>query len=162
MQDKLLSEFPDVSYESWRAQVEKDLKGADFEKRLLTRTPEGIAVQPLYTAESTATAEAQDAIGFAGLAPYRRGPKPVGSYGARWDVCTEQTAADPHSAAQEIAEDLSGGGSSLWLRFDAHSRTGDASHNVADGLQRGARRAALGARRPQGCRPDSPVWLTRL
>jgi hypothetical protein len=39
MEDKLLSEFPHVSYESWRAQVEKDLKGADFEKRLLTRTP---------------------------------------------------------------------------------------------------------------------------
>jgi methylmalonyl-CoA mutase len=69
------------------------------------------------------------------LAPYRRGPKPFGSYGARWDVCTEQTVPTPHSAAQNIAEDLSGGASSLWLRFDVHSRTGDLARNVADGLQ---------------------------
>lgn len=34
---------------TWRAQVEKDLKGAPFEKRLITRTPEGIALNPLYT-----------------------------------------------------------------------------------------------------------------
>lgn len=135
MQDKLLSEFPAVSYESWRAQVEKDLKGADFEKRLLTRTPEGITVQPLYTAQHTAAAEAQNAIGFAGLAPYRRGPKPFGSYGAHWDLCTEQISPNPRMAAQEIAEDLSGGATSLWLRFDVHSRTGDAARNVADGLQ---------------------------
>ncbi|HET8935857.1 MAG TPA: methylmalonyl-CoA mutase family protein [Polyangiales bacterium] len=135
MQDKLLSEFPEVSYESWRAQVEKDLKGADFEKRLLTRTPEGIAVQPLYTARAGAPSSSEEAIGFAGLAPYRRGPKPVGSYGARWDVCTEQIAANPHDAARDIAEDLSGGASSLWLRFDAHTRTGDSARSVADGLQ---------------------------
>lgn len=134
MQDKLLGEFPDVSYESWRAQVEKDLKGADFEKRLLTRTLEGIVIQPLYTARDTG-AQAEQAIGFAGLAPYRRGPKPVGSYGERWDICTEQAASNPHTAAQEIAEDLSGGASSLWLRFDAHSRTGDPARSVADGLQ---------------------------
>jgi methylmalonyl-CoA mutase len=135
MSDKLLSEFPNVSYESWRAQVEKDLKGADFEKRLLTRTPEGITVQPLYTAGNTAPLQEQNAIGFAGLAPYRRGPKPFGSYGARWDVCSEQISANPHSAAQEIAEDLSAGATSLWLRFDAHARTGDPARNVADGLQ---------------------------
>ena len=131
MQDKLLSEFPDVSYDSWRAQVDKDLKGADFEKRLLTRTPEGLVVQPLYTAQDAASIDA----GFAGLAPYRRGPKPFGSYGARWDVCCEQASASPHGAAQDIAEDLNGGASSLWLRFDEHSRTGDPARKLADGLQ---------------------------
>lgn len=135
MQDKLLSEFPDVSYESWRAQVEKDLKGADFEKRLLTRTPEGITVQPLYTDQSTRELEAQNAVGFAGFPPYRRGPQPFGRYGARWDVCCEHTAAQPSSAARDIAEDLSGGATSLWLRFDEHSRTGNPTRNVADGLQ---------------------------
>jgi methylmalonyl-CoA mutase len=129
MQDKLLSEFPDVSYEAWRTQVEKDLKGADFEKRLLTRTPEGITIQPLYTAGA-----APEASGFAGLAPYRRGGSAIGSYGARWDACCEQNARDPHVAAQEISEDLSGGASSLWLRFDVHSRTNDSARTVADGL----------------------------
>jgi methylmalonyl-CoA mutase len=132
MQDKLLGEFPGVSYESWRAQVDKDLKGADFEKRLLTRTAEGITVQPLYTAQ---TAEASaDVTGFAGFAPYRRGSQPFGNYGARWDICAEQRAPDSHAAAQDIAEDLSGGASSLWLRFDARTRTGDLARSLADGL----------------------------
>ena len=35
--------------QGWRNQIEKDLKGADFTKRLVTSTTEGIALQPLYT-----------------------------------------------------------------------------------------------------------------
>ena len=65
MEDSLLAEFPDVTYETWRAQVEKDLKGADFEKRLVTRTLDGIAVQPLYSARDVAGGS--DPGGFAGL-----------------------------------------------------------------------------------------------
>ena len=34
---------------AWRALVEKDLKGASFEKALVHETPEGISVLPLYT-----------------------------------------------------------------------------------------------------------------
>ena len=33
----------------WRATVEAELKGVPFEKKLVTRTFEGIALQPLYT-----------------------------------------------------------------------------------------------------------------
>lgn len=40
--------FPAVDAAAWRAQVEKDLAGAVFEKTLVSRTPEGLAVQPLY------------------------------------------------------------------------------------------------------------------
>ncbi|MFO0599298.1 MAG: methylmalonyl-CoA mutase family protein [Myxococcaceae bacterium] len=35
--------------QEWRALVEKDLKGVPFEKALVSKSPEGIAVQPLYT-----------------------------------------------------------------------------------------------------------------
>ena len=41
-------DFPAVSYEQWRALVEKDLNGAPFEKRLVTHTYEGIDIQPVY------------------------------------------------------------------------------------------------------------------
>ena len=41
--------FPQVTVEQWRAQVEKELAGASFEKTLVTRTPEGLAIAPLYT-----------------------------------------------------------------------------------------------------------------
>jgi methylmalonyl-CoA mutase len=35
--------------QDWRAQVERDLKGADFDKRLVKPTHEGLTYQPLYT-----------------------------------------------------------------------------------------------------------------
>src|ERR1700759_4624507 len=104
MHDELLAEFPEVSYEAWRAQVEKDLKGADFEKRLTARTLEGIVVRPLYTARDVAGEP--DAAGFAGLSPYRRGGAPFGHHGADWDVRAEQRASDAATARRDIAEDL--------------------------------------------------------
>ena len=38
-----------ATLQDWRAQVERDLKGADFDKRLVKRTHEGVSYQPLYT-----------------------------------------------------------------------------------------------------------------
>lgn len=45
--------FPGISAAEWRAQVEKDLAGTPFEKALVTKTPEGLAIQPLYTERPT-------------------------------------------------------------------------------------------------------------
>ena len=130
-------EFPEVSYEAWREQVQKDLKGADFDKRLLARTLEGIVVQPLYTARDLASEP--DAGGFAGLPPYRRGGSGIGKSGARWDIRVEQRNPDPARARGEIAEDLAGGATSLWLRSDARARLGGASKagGVSDSALRG-------------------------
>ena len=36
------------SYDEWRAKVEADLKGADFNKKVVWRTNEGFNVQPVY------------------------------------------------------------------------------------------------------------------
>jgi methylmalonyl-CoA mutase len=118
MPDKLLAEFPDTTYEQWREQVEKDLKGADFQKRLVTRTIEGLTVQPLYTARDVTTGADSS------LATHRRGAVAAGRYGARWDLRSEHSVWDIDRARDEIASDVSRGASSLWLRFDASVRTG--------------------------------------
>ena len=47
------AEFAPTSYVEWRREAEDALKGAPFEKRLLTKTYEGITLEPLYTAEHT-------------------------------------------------------------------------------------------------------------
>lgn len=61
----------DSALTAWRAQIDKDLKGADFTKRLVTRTPEGIALQPLYTrADLPSTLDPTEKPT---QAPYRRG-----------------------------------------------------------------------------------------
>jgi hypothetical protein len=48
--EPLAAEFDPPSREAWLALVGKVLKGADFNKRLVSRTADGLAVQPLYTA----------------------------------------------------------------------------------------------------------------
>ncbi len=44
-------EFPHVTTEEWEKAIRADLKGADYDKRLLWRTDEGITVKPFYRAE---------------------------------------------------------------------------------------------------------------
>ena len=58
----------------WRKAAEESLAGAPFEKKLITRTPEGIDLQPIYTAEDTAKLPEQ----WPGLPPYVRGTEPRG------------------------------------------------------------------------------------
>jgi methylmalonyl-CoA mutase len=48
------AEFPPVTTAEWEAQIAKDLKGADYEKRLVWKTDEGIAVRPYYTGSANA------------------------------------------------------------------------------------------------------------
>jgi methylmalonyl-CoA mutase len=50
----LAADFPPVPTASWEAAIRADLKGADYEKKLVWRTEEGLAVRPYYRAEDTA------------------------------------------------------------------------------------------------------------
>ena len=53
---ELLAEFPATSYQEWRKAAEETLDGAPFEKKLITRTAEGIDLQPIYTADDASKA----------------------------------------------------------------------------------------------------------
>lgn len=50
-EEKLFSQFPPVSTEQWEAVITADLKGADYQKKLVWRTTEGFNVRPYYRAE---------------------------------------------------------------------------------------------------------------
>lgn len=50
-EEKLFSQFPPVSTEQWEAAITADLKGADYQKKLVWRTTEGFNVRPYYRAE---------------------------------------------------------------------------------------------------------------
>ncbi len=49
--DKLFSGFSDATTEAWEKIIEKDLKGADYDKNLIWKTNEGIKVKPYYRSE---------------------------------------------------------------------------------------------------------------
>jgi methylmalonyl-CoA mutase len=49
---KLFNEFPPVSTADWEAKITADLKGADYDKKLVWKTVEGFAVKPYYRADA--------------------------------------------------------------------------------------------------------------
>ena len=69
--EKLFAEFPAVSTEAWDAAITVDLKGADYERKLVWRTNEGFNLRPYYRAENL---EGLETLGTqAGEFPYLRG-----------------------------------------------------------------------------------------
>lgn len=54
---QLLDDFPPVPTAAWEAAIQADLKGADYEKRLVWKTAEGIAVRPYYRKEHAPPAD---------------------------------------------------------------------------------------------------------
>ena len=69
--EKLFAEFPAVSTEAWEAAIAVDLKGADYERKLVWRTTEGFSLRPYYRAENL---EGLETLGTqAGEFPYLRG-----------------------------------------------------------------------------------------
>src|ERR1019366_1949219 len=57
----LMQDFPPVPTAVWEAAIQKDLKAADYEKKLVWRSDEGIAVRPYYRSENLAGVGAQTA-----------------------------------------------------------------------------------------------------
>ena len=79
--------------------MEADLKGADFNKKLVWRTNEGFDVQPVYRAEDIASLETTKSL--PGQFPYVRGTRDNNDWLTRQNII-----ADSAAAANEIARDV--------------------------------------------------------
>lgn len=119
---QLGSDFPRIDYPTWQKQVEVELKGAPFARRMISSTYEGISLQPIYTEEIYATA--RDPMGLPGYPPFLRGAQPLGNVAAGWDIRQEHAHPDPAIANAQIIEDLNGGVTSIDLRLDGATSQG--------------------------------------
>ena len=72
-EQRLFTEFPEVTTEHWEEVIAKDLKGADYQKKLVWKTAEGFNVRPYYRAEDLANLKHLDSE--IGKFPYVRGIK---------------------------------------------------------------------------------------
>ncbi|MEQ1718380.1 MAG: methylmalonyl-CoA mutase family protein [Hyphomicrobium sp.] len=97
--------FAAQTYDQWRGLVDKALKGADFDKRLVARTADGLPVKPLY-ARKDALVQSEGAM--PGAAPFTRGTSAVRE-GQGWNIASMHIEQDPKSANTAILEDLAGG-----------------------------------------------------
>lgn len=85
----------------WRTLVEQGLKGAQW-ARLVGKTADGVAIQPLYREADIHTAE--DQSGFPGAAPFIRGARD-----GAWVIRQAYDHPDPEHTNRDILADLAGG-----------------------------------------------------
>jgi methylmalonyl-CoA mutase len=89
--------FPAVGEPEWRARVDGVLKGADFARKLVARTHDGLEIQPLHQAR----ADAALVVGA--------------NAGRPWATAARVDHPDAESAARQAVEDLEGGADMLAL-----------------------------------------------
>lgn len=118
----LLAEFAAVTRAGWKALVEAELKGAPFEKKMLTPTYEGIVLQPLYGPEDGA--RVAHAASLPGFAPFVRGARAAGYPGRPWEVSQEISAASPAAFNDAARTYLQRGLTALNVVLDQATRNG--------------------------------------
>ncbi len=105
--ERLFEEFPGVSTEAWEAVINTDLKGADYQKKLVWRTAEGFNVRPYYRAEDLQNIEWLGTT--AGEFPYVRGVKNCN----KWKVFQTINVECPAEANKKALHALESGAESV-------------------------------------------------
>lgn len=104
-QVNLRNEFPPVSTEEWEKAINADLKGADYAKKLIWNTWEGVNVKPYYRSE-----DLKDLgwllANLPGEFPYARGSKKLAN---DWEVRSEIFESDLAQANASALRNLSRG-----------------------------------------------------
>jgi methylmalonyl-CoA mutase len=116
--NNLFAEFPPVSTQQWMDKVTADLKGADFNKKLVWKTNEGFDVQPFYRAEN------MDEVSFLnslpGEFPFVRGTKKTNN---EWLVRQSIAVTDLAEANKKALNYLMRGVDSLAFVFNGGELT---------------------------------------
>lgn len=94
----LAAEFPPTTRDDWRRLVEAALKGASFEKKLVSQTYDGLRVEPLYPRAASA-------------------PAVAGRLAVPWQVIQRVDHPDAKTANRQALGDLESGATGLSLVF---------------------------------------------
>ena len=118
--EKLFSDFPPVSTQEWMDKIQVDLKGADYEKKLVWKTNEGFKVKPFYRQEDLEGLKTTD--GLPGQYPYLRGIKKDDN---TWFIRQDIRVDDPAEANAKALDILNEGIDSLGFHVPAKALDAD-------------------------------------
>ena len=124
----LLADFPPVSTEEWMAKITADLKGADFDKKLVWKTNEGFNVRPFYRANDIEGLKTTDLL--PGEFPYVRGTKTDNNWLIRQDVKVD----DPAEANKKALDLLTKGVTSLGFKLSKKDLGADYIATLLQGI----------------------------
>lgn len=117
--EKMFDMFSPVSTEEWKAKITADLKGADFDRKLVWRTNEGFNVQPFYRREDLEGLPALDTM--PGEFPYLRGTRDNND----WLIRQAVTGDTPEEINRHALRVLNLGVESLGIRLGRDMQASD-------------------------------------
>ena len=127
--EKLFSEFQAPTTQEWLDKIEVDLKGADFQKRLVWRTNEGFNVQPFYRREDLKDLKAVDSL--PGEFPFVRGNKKDNNL---WFVRQDIQVEDAKAANAKALDILNKGVDSLGFQIAGKDVSKELIATLLDGI----------------------------
>jgi methylmalonyl-CoA mutase len=133
---------------AWRAQVEKELRGADFERGVVRASLDGLPLQPVYldrpdelrsrptvpASQSTDAAEPTEHRAVAADPSKGAAAPSAAAIQPKWRQVSVFDCADPVEANRQVLADLEGGVNGLWLAADQATRLAGAGATGAGGL----------------------------
>ncbi|MBW1990014.1 MAG: acyl-CoA mutase large subunit family protein, partial [Deltaproteobacteria bacterium] len=124
---ELFGEFEAATYDQWRRAAEESLKGAPFEKRLVTKTYEGINLAPMYWPKDVEGLELAKSL--PGTFPFARGTAQAGHLESPWVIAQQTVEPTPDRANEVLAHDMARGQTGIHLVLDRPTRLfTDADH----------------------------------
>ena len=131
MAETELADFPSKSLADWRALAAGELQGAAAET-LVWRTPEGIEVKPLYTADDIAALETLGSL--PGFPPYLRGPRATMYANRPWTIRQYSGFSTAEETNRFFRDNLKAGQMGLSVAFDLATHRGyDSDHPRVEG-----------------------------
>lgn len=130
IKEKLFTEFTAPTAQEWLDKIQVDLKGADFNKKLVWRTNEGFSMQPFYRREDVLKLKTPDAL--PGEFPFVRGNKKDNN---EWYVRQNIKVTDAKEANAKALDVLNKGVDSLGFKFDGNLVSAEFVEALLEGIE---------------------------
>lgn len=115
----LFAEFKPSTYEEWKEASIQLLKGAPFDKKMYSKTPEGIVLKPIYNKE-----DINFEVSLPGYDDYVRGTTPDGNKGSPWKIDQQICASTPSEFNAAALDALNKGQTAIEIKLDCASGDG--------------------------------------
>ncbi len=130
-----LDEFVAPDYEEWKQEAIVTLKGGSFEKKLFTKTYEGITLDPMYTMEMAPNPK--ELSNLPGMENYMRGTQVGGYMTHPWLIAQKSDAVIPKELNEVIKHELDKGATAIHIGLDALTKQGKNGDKIGDEVQKG-------------------------